>query len=277
MSTKMYVGVNNIARPVSKIYVGINNTAQLCYEAQAPAPTVPSWSTGTISEISTALQQAYAGQLDLSQYWHIGDERVVSCSAYNGIPAQDVVFVLANKGGKMLADGVTECQYVIVMKDMFSGSYSIPMNSSVTTSGGWNSCNMRSYWCNNYIPNNIIDSSFVQICKQHINRTSAGNGSSSITQSTDLFSLPSQVEVDGSYTKSYANEGTQLDYYKDANNRKKYRGTSYSTWWTRSCFNTKTTYNRKDGYYCYCNYNSSGNVNAEQCNSYRGISVMTVI
>jgi hypothetical protein len=289
MSTKMYVGINNIARPVSKIYVGINNTAQLCYEEQAPTPTVPSWSTGTISEISNALQQAYAGQLDLTQYWHIGDERVVHCAENTslGIREQDVVFVLMHKGGKMLSDGVTECQYVIGMKDVFnstgttSTSYATNMFSTLTTSGGWNSSTMRTR-CNT-IASTVIDQNFIQLCKQHINRTSAGNGSSTIIQSTDLLTLPSQVEVEGVYNKSYANEGTQLDYYKDSSHRIKHgiqQSTSTvvaATFWSRSCYNVKITYSKKTGYYACCYYTSSGIVNGERANGNKGVSVQTVI
>ena len=68
---------------------------------------VPSWSRGTDDEIREALQMHYEGEIDLTQYWSVGDKRKVRLSAMEAMPPltdaypeTEATFVLANAGGK---------------------------------------------------------------------------------------------------------------------------------------------------------------------------------
>ena len=112
----------------------------------------PSWSDGTDEEIVEALEKHYAGEIDLTEYWSVGDERTVSLSSMGEMSpltdthaAQDVVFVLSNVGGKYLADGVTECAFQVDQKNCLLETGR--MHNFSSNSGGWRDCHRRT-WCN---------------------------------------------------------------------------------------------------------------------------------
>ena len=89
------------------------------------AVTIVPFSTGTETEIANMLEAARNGNLDLSQYWHVGDTRTVHHSAIeatNGLEAQDeqdAVWVIMDTGansGYTFADG-TPVNFVVGMQD----------------------------------------------------------------------------------------------------------------------------------------------------------------
>lgn len=214
----------------------------------------PFWSTGTDAEITEALQKHYAGEIDLTEYWSVGDERTIHLSAmdgnWNGGSSgeshvdQDATFVIMNVGGKTLANSInghTECAFIVGMKDMLTTGSTYEegyMNPRGTNAGGWNECARRT-WCNNVFYN-AIPASIRHIFKQHINKTSNGRTNhSQIISSVDYFAFTSEKEIFN--TTTYANataeaDNTQWEYYKTAANRIKYRapnGNPYY-WWERS-------------------------------------------
>ena len=208
---------------------------------------IPSWANGTDEQIVQILQWAYDNSIDLSQYWSVGDERVVSLSsmAATGVSethaAQDVTLVLMNRGGKTLSDGATACQFIVGQKQIFNysansleGGY---MNSSDTNTGGWSSSARRT-WCNN-VYYNAMPSTLQPIFKQFTNTTGVGGGATSGLQTTtDYFALPAEKEIFGTKTYSQSDEAaalTQFTYYATSANRIKYYSTSNAyQWWERS-------------------------------------------
>ena len=204
--------------------------------------TPPTWAGGTDAEIVEALNKHYAGEIDLTQYWSVGDERTVSLSAMSATGvgeshvAQNVTMVLMNVGGKTLntaINGVTECAFIVGQKNgLAEQGY---MNSTNINSGGWNGCARRT-WCNS-VYKNAIPSTLVGIFKEHKNKAGLGGGSSSGTEEVvDTFALPAEVEVFGSTTYSVSGEGTQFKYYETSGNRAKKAGDSgiAGSWWERS-------------------------------------------
>lgn len=218
---------------VVKTYLGINNQAVLIYE-NTP---IPSWSNSSDAVIIAAVQDADNGLISLSDYWAVGDERVVSLSAMSATDvgeshsAQDVILVLTHIGGKTLTtattSGRTTCSFQVDMKHCLNEvGY---MNSTNTNVGGWNSSNRRA-WCNSVFKN-AIPSSLSSIFKQHKNLTSAGNQSSTINTTDDWFALRSEVEVCGTTSHSYSGEGSQITYYQTSTNRiKKVNNNAYNYW-----------------------------------------------
>ena len=209
------------------------------WQAANAGPKIVSWADGTDEEVAAMVAAADAGQIDLSDYWKAGDTRTVHLSAMaaTGVgeshAAQDVQFVLTDPGHYTLANGKA-CSFVVLQKDSLS-EYGY-MNSSSTNSGGWNSCQRRT-WCNN-VYRNAIPASLRGIFKQFKVRTANGSGSG-VTESTDWFSLFSEKEVFGSTT--YANssaesQNTQLNWFKTSSNRIKKNGMNGSAnrWWERS-------------------------------------------
>ena len=215
------------------------------YELFARPPVkIVTWADGTDAEIVAMVNAADKGQINLADYWHVGDERQVTLSAMaaTGVGEshveQTVTFVLMNAGGKTLANatlsGRTDCSFIVGMKNgLVEKGY---MNSSDTNSGGWETCARRT-WCNSVF-RNAIPEALRDIFKQHLNITANGSSTTTAT-STDYFALPAEKEVFGStnYASAIAEESlTQFEYYKTSSNRVKKAGDggSDSTWWERS-------------------------------------------
>lgn len=233
------------------------------YEPYVP----PTWAGGTDEEIVKALEKHYAGKIDLTEYWHVGDERQVSLSAMaaTGVGeshvAQTATLVLVNAGGKTLQtpiNGHTECAFVWQLKNLLnnnsSGEYGY-MNSSYDSTGGWNSCARRT-WCNNVFFK-VMPQYMQDITKYVENNATGGNSSSSIITSYDRIALPCYAEVGLSATTSpYSDEGTQWAYYTDNASRIKYQGSSTTNtydWWLRTAY--KRGY---DGIFCRVYPNGTG-------------------
>lgn len=209
---------------------------KLAYDS-AHSLEIVSWADGTDEQIAAMVAAADAGQIDLSDYWSEGDTRTVSLSSMpaTGVgeshAAQSVQFVLSDPGHFTLASG-KPCNFVVNMKDCLKKrGY---MNSSNTSSGGWNGCARRT-WCNNVF-RNAIPSGLRPAFKQFKTKAATGAGTASTT-STDWFALPSEMEVFGrvTYADSSAESGnTQLNYYKTPSNRLKDTNGNLVWWWERS-------------------------------------------
>lgn len=208
--------------------------------------TIVSWSSGTDAEIVAMVEANDRGLIDLSDYWHVGDERTVHLDAMSATGVgeshveQDVTFVLMNVGGKTLVtpteSGRTECSFIVGMKDCLKEKGY--MNSTNTNAGGWSSCARRP-WCNSVFKN-ALPSTLLPIFKQFQNKSSAGNQSSTINTDNDWFALAAEIELYGVTSRSFSGEGAQFEWYEtSANIIKKVEGTA-SACWERSPSNTSS-------------------------------------
>lgn len=263
-------------------------------KAGDPTPYVPpSWSTGTDAEIAEALEKHYAGEVDLTQYWSVGDERTVHLSAMEATGVgeshveQDVTFVIMNidNGDDAITNpnynyqlvtpinGHTRPVFLVGMKDYLvngTTSESGYMNSSNDNSGSWNGCARRT-WCNN-VYKAAVPSTLVDIFKQVKVKTAQTYNGTAIQESQDYFFLPAVAEVfkgDGNFGKggsagmntAYSNLTefnalSRWQYYETTANRVKTAGFSgsASTWWGRSPYYYNSTN--------FCNVGSNGGANA---------------
>ena len=220
---------------------------------------VPTFADGTDAEIAKALEMHYAGEIDLTDYWTVGDKRTIHLNAMaaDGVSeahhADDYEFVIIGMNhddlttpiGSVTKAAITLQMDRIMYTDTTSEYYDSSdeaheygyMNSFATTSGGWSSSARRT-WCNNVffgaLPQTIQD-----IIKQVDKKTSAGSQSSTINTDHDKIFLLSEIEIFGTRSFSYSGEGTQYQYFADAtsNKYKKPRpSSSYvsGNWWGRS-------------------------------------------
>ena len=88
------------------------------------------------------------------------------------------------------------------------------MNSTNTNAGGWKNCARRT-WCNN-VYFSALPSVWQSIVKTVNKNTSVGNRQSTIETVQDKIFLAAEIEIFGSTTNSFAGEGTQYQYYKNA-------------------------------------------------------------
>lgn len=272
--SKMYVGVNGVARKVNKAYVGVNGVAKEFY-SETPFPTIVSWNSGTDAEIVAMVQSADRGEINLSDYWHVGDERQVTLTsmAATGVGEshveQTVTLVLMHAGGKTLntptASGRTTCSFVVGLKDSLKEKGY--MKSSITNTGGWTSSARRT-WCNSVFKG-AMPVNLAPIFKQFENKTSAGNQSTVINTDVDWFALPSEIEIFGSTTYSASGEGTQFTWYETAANRIKKVDGSANRWWERSPDTSGTT--------SFCLVNADGSANGNYPSYTHGLAPFGVI
>ena len=220
-----------------------------------PGYVPPSWSDGTDEEIIEALEQQYAGNCDLHDYWSVGDERIIHLSTMYAVNVgewhneQDVTFVLTHAGGKYLADGVTECAFQVDQKNCLNETGYLDSGGN----NGWSQYVQRINWCNSTYKDSFR-STISSIFKQFINQTCVSGGSS-LADTTDYFALRAEFEVWGSVYQ-VPQEGVYCDYYKTSSNKIKKVITSNSNYWLRSPY-SNSYYNQlfmgSDGY----SYNTS--------------------
>lgn len=222
------------------------------YELFAPCKIV-TWAGGTDEEIVAMVEAADRGEINLSDYWAVGDTRTVQLSAMSATgvgeshEAQEVDLVLMHAGGynlnEAVASGRTKCSFVVGLKDSLKEAGH--MNSSDTNSGSWDGCARRT-WCNN-IFKNAIPSTLRPIFKQFKTITAETYNGSTNQESVDYFALPAAKEVFGGSATSAGSATSfsnltefnalfQFDYYKTTSNRVKKFGKTgaASSWWERS-------------------------------------------
>lgn len=218
------------------------------YELYGSPINIVTWAGGTDEEIVAMVEAADRGEINLSDYWAVGDTRTVHLSIMSSTNVgethaeQDIQLVLMHKGGYKLADGST-CNFVVGQKDALAETGY--MSSTSTNSGSWDGSARRA-WCNNEYKN-AMPESLSPIFKQFKTITAKTYNGSTNQESVDYFALPAAKEVfGGSATAagpatSYSNLNEfnslfQFDYYKTTSNRVKKLGKTGSAyaWWERS-------------------------------------------
>lgn len=146
------------------------------------------------------------------------------------------------------------------------------MSSRQSNEGGWNAC-VRRGWCNDMYFY-ALPTAWRSMVKTVNKKTSVGNISSTIETDQDKIFLPSEIEIFGSRTYSFAGEGEQYQYYKNAiaNRYKAPRWTSTdnsSIYFTRSpCSSNNTSF---------CIVSATGHESTRYANATVGIAPMMCV
>lgn len=167
------------------------------------------------------------------------------------------VFFTADIIGKAhddYADGSGKAPLTFQTHDLYGELWG--MNDENTNVGGWASCRVRTERLPEVLEKDFPDP--IKGAVREVNKlTSAGNQSATINTTADKLFLLSEVEIFGSVSYSKSGEGTQYDYYKAGNSKKKNYGGSAYAWFARSpCRDDNTAF-------CYVNmYGYAGGSNA---------------
>lgn len=232
-----------------------------CYRINkitSSTPTVVSWATGTDAQIVAMVEAAQRGEIDLTDYWQVGQERTFNLSAMSATgvseshSAQTVTMVLVDKNNTNYtyattpSSGRTTPFFIVQQKNgLTETGY---MNSSDTNSGSWNGCKRRT-WCNN-VYRQAIPSTIRDIFHQVKVKTISTYNDSTMQESDDYFFLPAEREIFDSRAYSNSTEFnalSQWEYYTTAAYRIKKLGDSGSAsyWWERSpSYNYSTSFCR---------------------------------
>lgn len=231
---------------------------------------IVTWADGSWADIAAMLEAHYAGTIDISGYWAVGDTRSVDLAAmpatYVGEShaAQTVELTIIGLKHDDLTtpiNGVTKAAVTFQMKDCLNDKGYI--NSTNTSAGGWGACPRRK-WCNN-IFFNALPVELRNLIKTVNKKTTAGNQSTTIETTQDKIFLTSAIENGLRTTNAgYMDEGTTYEYYQTASNRvKKVNGSAYY-WWERSPHLADS--------YTFCIVYSNGNASNSNASNGHGLA-----
>lgn len=217
---------------------------------------IVTFADGTDAEITKMIEAHYAGKINIGDYWAVGDKRTIHHNAMSATgvseshKANDYAYVIIGIEHDDLVtpiNGKTKAAITIQTERMlyldtttkYNSSYDTShecgyMNSSRINDGGWQDCERR-IWCNE-VYKKCLPTYIQNMMKQVKKKTSGGS-------SNDYAFLPSEIEIFGSTTYSFAGEGKQYQYFKNAtaNRYKKPRhGSDYVSgyYWERSPFSS---------------------------------------
>lgn len=169
------------------------------------------------------------------KYFSVGDEKTISLTT-----GEQVTLVILDFNHDDLTSG-GKAGMTIGMKNLLATTYR--MNETATNEGGWDESEMRTSTMATLLSQ--LPSDLQGVIKQVNKKATAGGASTSITTSADKLWLLAEVEVDGTTSAGYADEGEQYEYWKTvkdgtvAADRIKYlsngSGSAYG-WWLRSPF-----------------------------------------
>ena len=230
---------------------------------------IVAFATGTDEEISAMIQAHYDNKINIADYWAVGDMRTVHLSAMaaTGVGEshreQDVQFVIGDFNHDDLTtpiNGHTKAAVTLLQKDclMDDSNASNPvngsgnkengyMNSSATNVGGWKNCARRT-WCNNVFFA-ALPSTWQSMVKTVNKKTSAGNNQSTIETVQDKIFLAAEIEIFGSTTHSFAGEGTQYQYYKNAT-ANRYKMPKWSSSYVSHAYLERSPYSGYSNLFC---------------------------
>ena len=220
---------------------------------------IVTFADGTDAEIAKMIEAHYAGKINISDYWAVGDKRTIHHNAMDatgvseshkandyayviiGIEHDDLVTAINGKTKAAITIQTERMLYLDTVTE-YNSSYDTLhecgyINSSNTNSGGWEGCARRT-WCNN-VYKKCLPTYIQNMMKQVKKLTSVGSQSSTIKTSNDYAFLPSEIEIFGSTAYSFAGEGKQYQYFKNAT-ANRYKKPCYDSsyvsgwWWERS-------------------------------------------
>ena len=240
---------------ITKIGDGTTAWADLNMVETKPKPTFADSDWATIAELSENGQA--------QTFFSVGDEKTISLTT-----GEQVTLVILGFDHDDLTGG-GKAGMSIGMKNLLATKYR--MNATATNEGGWDESEMRTSTMATLLSQ--FPSDLQSVIKQVNKKATAGGASTSITTSADKLWLFAEVEIDGTTSAGYADEGEQYEYWKTvkdgtvADDRKKYLSNgsgSANYWWLRSPSVSSS------GSFRYVT--SAGNVGSNRANNTYGVS-----
>ena len=197
---------------------------------------IVAFATGTDAEIAAMIEAHYGNKINIADYWAVGDMRTVHLSAMEATEigeshrAQNVQFVIGDFEHDDLTtpiNGHSKAAVTLLQKDclMDDTNASNPVHGGDNTEHGYMNYNeniigyrncQRRKWCNNVFFA-ALPSTWQSMVKTVNKKISNGNYSQqAIEIIQDKIFLASEIEIFGSITTSFAGEGAQYQYYKNA-------------------------------------------------------------
>lgn len=239
---------------------------------------IVTFADGTDAEIAKMIEAHYAGEINIGDYWAIGDKRTIHHNAMDatgvsesheandyayviiGIEHDDLVTAINGKTKAAITIQTERMLYLDTTTE-YNSSFDVAhecgyMNSVGTNSGGWKDCARRT-WCND-VYKKCLPAYIQNIMKQVKKLTSVGNRGSIIDISNDYAFLLSEIEIFGSTTCSFTGEGEWYQYFKNTT-ANRYKKPRYSNDRASGYYWTRSPYYNSDNSFCFVNTDGSAN------------------
>ena len=241
---------------------------------------VKAFADATWDEISDLLDAHYAGEINIGDYWSVGDVKtgvpLGSISAVSPLTdthsAQNVDLVIVGIEHDDLAsaiNGKTKAAVTLSMKNALNTMGKMNTSDTSYFYARWESI-PRHLWMGNF--EDALPSSLKGLIKTVTKETAYPKSSSNAMGTENVIDkcfLFSHGEVFGGGYSGYTYaDGSQYEYYKTQGNRIKERNGSLVAWWLRSGF-----YNTTSSKACFIFCNSTGDVGYYYATKDYGISV----
>lgn len=182
---------------------------------------IVNWSDGSDEEVAAMIDAAHAGEIDLQtdMGWKVGDTRTIHIDAFTGggdvsHEEQDIDIVISSFENY---EGCG-CKMQFDFKQALARGHK--MNSSATNAGGYKASEMYTATLPALVE--AVPEWLKERLVEFSVKASVGNQSSTIETITgNKLALRSEIEIFGFTSTSEDGEGTQIEYYKTAKNRKK--------------------------------------------------------
>ena len=250
---------------------------------------IVAFADGTDAEIAKMIEAHYAGKINIGDYWAVGDKRTIHHNAMDatgvseshkandyayviiGIEHDDLVTAINGKTKAAITIQTERMLYLDTTTE-YNSSYNAShecgyINGSSTNSGGWESCARRT-WCNN-VYKKCLPAYIQNMMKQVKKLASVGSRSSTIKVSNDYAFLLSEIEIFGSTTYSYAGEGKQYQYFKNAI-ANRYKKPRYNDSHVSGHYWERSPYSGSENKFCQVNI--SGNSYYNGASYYLGVA-----
>ena len=184
---------------------------------------------------------------DVRQYFSIGDTRSLVLTTGEVVPV-----AIGDFYHNTITGTTNTAAIAFTFVDCLNTQYAI--NTSATSQGGWNGCNMRKTHMPNILATFPAELTANNAIKYVDVVASAGLNSTTLITSSDRLRLHSVTELGDSegYKDNYVVEGTPYPYYKSLSSIKKYTNGNPVDYWTRTpaiVSFTSAGYNK-----CFCHY-----------------------
>lgn len=235
--------------------------------------TIPTWN-GAYEDISTSAAVNFATDSwetisaackdgSYKTVYKVGDTKDIELS--NG---ETITVAIMGFDHDDLSDGSGKAPITLGMTELLATNSK--MNSTRINAGGWNDCLMRTSTMATLLSR--LPSDLQSVIKTVNKKATAGSQSTTIITSSDNLWLFSEVEIDGTTTAGYIDEGEQYEYWKTVKDgtaqadRIKYLSNGSgpaNPWWLRSPYVGNSTNFQSIG--------SSGGFLSNTANILRGV------
>ena len=264
--------------------------------ATPKALDIVTWADGTDAQIAAMIEAHYAGDIDIADYWSVGQTRTVNIASFSSGTCthvtqniQLVIIGIKHDDLSTSINGKTKAAITVQTKQRLANAgnaegeyYWGSSYTPVADSDNWSGNPLRTTYLNTNFYNAISTTTFRSLIKTVTKKNLSTHTSTTTVNTSDKIFLPSYPEVFG--TTTYGNyisggavsnyEGSQYNYFATSSNRIKYHnnngvdGSNAGGWWLRS---PSSHYNSSIGY-CWCGVISDGTVNYGNDNGTLGLA-----